>query len=295
MLNFGPDARFGTAHWKLGPIGEYAEGRPLAWIDDSLSEECHALGGGARGADAAGADGLRPWNRGGPRGGAEALGRGWIHPVLNVAIAGGHGKIALLLSELLAERGDRVSALIRNPDHREDVRAAGAEPVLCDLEQEDEGIIAEAIEGCEAVVFAAGAGPDSGVERKETVDYEGAVKLLEAAEMVGVRRYVMVSAMAADPEHEGEEVFDVYLRAKGRADAAVEAARISHAIVRPGMLTDDRSTGKVEAGPRVGRAKISRADVAAVLLACLGERWPEGKSFDVVEGEMPIEAAIAAL
>jgi uncharacterized protein YbjT (DUF2867 family) len=218
-----------------------------------------------------------------------------VQAAVNVAIAGGHGKIALLLSELLAARGDAVSGLIRNPDHRDDLRAAGAEPVLCDLEQESEGIVAEALQGCEAVVFAAGAGPGSGPERKETVDYEGAVKLLEAAEMAGVRRYVMVSAMAADPEHEGEEVFDVYLRAKGRADAAVEAAAIPHVIVRPGMLTDDPPAGKVDAGPEVGRAKISRADVAGVLAACLGERWPEGRTFEVVGGGTPIEDAIAAL
>lgn len=218
-----------------------------------------------------------------------------MHAAVRVAVAGGHGKIALLLSELLAARGDEVSGLIRNPDHGEDVRAAGAEPVLCDLEHADARTVADAISGCDAVVFAAGAGPGSGPERKETVDHEGAVKLLEAAELAGADRYVMVSAMAADPEHEGDDVFDVYLRAKGRADAAVEAGAIPHVIVRPGMLTDDPPSGRIEAGAKVGRAKISRADVAAVLAACLGEQWPEGRTFEVVEGETPIADALADL
>ena len=214
---------------------------------------------------------------------------------MNVAIAGGHGKIALLLSELLSARGDQVSGLIRKAEQREDLRAAGAEPLVCDLEHEDVQIVADAISGCDAVVFAAGAGPGSGPERKETVDYGGAVKLLEAAEVVGAGRYVIVSSMGADPDHEGEENFDVYLRAKGRADAAVEAAAIPHVIVRPGMLTDEEPTGKVEAGPEVGRAEISRADVAAVLAACLTDEWPEGRTFNVVAGDAPIAQALAEL
>jgi len=107
---------------------------------------------------------------------------------MRVAIAGGHGQIALRLAKVLSQRGDEAVALIRNPDHADDVRQARAEPVLVDLEHADEDEVAQAIAGCDAVVFAAGAGPGSGPERKETMDYGGAVKLIAAAKQARVDR-----------------------------------------------------------------------------------------------------------
>ena len=124
----------------------------------------------------------------------------------------------------------------------------------------------------DAIVFAAGAGPGSSPERKETMDYGGAVKLIEAAREKGVDRYVIVSSTGADADHEGEETFDVYLRAKGRADAELAASGLDHTIVRPGGLTDDPPTGKVFASERGERGQIPRADVAAVLAATLRSR-----------------------
>jgi nucleoside-diphosphate-sugar epimerase len=115
---------------------------------------------------------------------------------MRVPIAGGHGQIALRLARILSERGDGVVALIRNPDHADEVTAAGAEPTVVDLEQAIEEDIAAAITGCDAVVFAAGASPG----RSETMDYGGAVKLIEAAQRAGTRRYVIVSSMGADPD-----------------------------------------------------------------------------------------------
>lgn len=212
-----------------------------------------------------------------------------------VVIAGGHGKIALLLTELLDARGDRVRSLIRNPEHSDDVSEAGAEPILCDLETDDVERIAKAIDGADAVVFAAGAGPGSGSERKETMDHGGAVKLIEAAQEAGVDRYLMISAIGADPDHEGEETFDVYLRAKGRADAALAGSGLAYTIVRPGALTDEPATGKVLASSSGERGSIPRADVAAVLAACLTERASAGKTFEVIAGKMPVEAAVGAV
>ena len=124
---------------------------------------------------------------------------------MRIAIAGGHGQIALRLAKILSERGDRAVALIRNPDHTDDVRQAGAEPAVVDLEQASGEEVAQAIAGAEAVVFAAGAGPGSGSERKETMDYGGAVKLIEAAKQAGVGRYVIVSSMGADPDAPGDD------------------------------------------------------------------------------------------
>ena len=173
-----------------------------------------------------------------------------------VAIAGGHGKVALRLARVLRERGDDVRSLIRRPEHADDVREAGGEPVLCDLEAVGEDEVAAAIEGADAVVFAAGAGPGSGPERKETVDYGGAVKLIDAAKRAGISRYVIVSSVGADPNASGDDTFAVYLRAKGKADAALAASGLDYTIVRPGRLTDDPGTGRIRM--RTGRRDPAR-------------------------------------
>jgi uncharacterized protein YbjT (DUF2867 family) len=212
-----------------------------------------------------------------------------------VAIAGGHGKVGLRLTRLLAGRGDRVRSLIRNPDHAGEVREAGAEPIVCDLEAAGEDEVAEAVAGADAVVFAAGAGGGSGPERKETMDYGGAVKLIAAAKAGDIRRYVMVSSMGADPSSSGDDSFSVYSRAKGRADAALEGSGLDHTIVRPGMLTDDPGTGHVRVGGHVGRGSIPRDDVAALLDAALHTPATIGKKFEVVSGDVPIEEALASL
>lgn len=213
---------------------------------------------------------------------------------MEVAIAGGHGQIALLLGKLLAARGDIVWGLIRNPDHEDDLHAAGVEPVLCDLE--DGGDVAAAVRGADAVVFAAGAGPGSGVARKRSMDLGGAVRLIDAAKAEGVRRYLMISSMgAADPPPEGGDVFGEYLRAKAEADRQVIASGLEYTIVRPGVLTDDPATGLVTVGGRLERAEIPRADVAAVLAACLDSRHSIDRTFEVRGGGVQIEAAIAGL
>lgn len=211
---------------------------------------------------------------------------------MEIAIAGGHGKVALSLTRILVAEGDRVRSLIRDPAQGADVQAAGGEPVACDLEADDAAAIAAAIEGADAVVFAAGAGPGSGAERKETVDYGGAVKLVDAARRAGVRRYLMISAMGADPDHPGDEVFDVYLRAKGRADAELARSGLVYTIVRPGILTDEEATGRVLVGESVGRGAIPRADVAATLAACLRSDEALDRAFEVISGEVPVEEAV---
>jgi uncharacterized protein YbjT (DUF2867 family) len=212
---------------------------------------------------------------------------------MKVAIAGGHGKIALLLTRLLSARGDVGLGLIRKAEHAEDVRAAGGEPVLCDLEGDDD--VAAAIAGSDAVVFAAGAGPGSGTERKWTVDYGGAVKLVEACRLNRIERYVMVSSIGADPDTSGDDVFAVYLRAKGKADAELAASGLAYTIIRPGPLTDDPPTGHLTLGPDVPRAPITRADTAALVAACLGSPASAGKTFVAVNGDTPIEQALKVL
>ena len=213
---------------------------------------------------------------------------------MDVVIAGGHGQIGLILGRLLAERGDRVRGLIRNPDHAADLEAAGVEPVVFDLEN-DERDLAEAIRGADAVVFAAGAGPGSGAERKLTMDRDGAVRLIEACRATGTKRYVIVSAMGARRGVTGDEVFQVYLRAKFEADEALRASDLDWTVVRPGGLTDDAGSGRIALAPELERGSVSRSDVAATLVAVLDAPNTIGTSLDLIEGETPIAEAIAAV
>ena len=216
---------------------------------------------------------------------------------MHVVIAGGHGQIALILERLLSARGDSVAGFIRNPAQVADLQAAGADALVVDLEKATVDEVAEHLRGADAVVFAAGAGPGSGAARKETVDRDAAILLADAAQVAGVDRYVMVSAMAADPHATADdEVFQIYLRAKGIADEAIRSrTALTSTIVRPGHLTDDAGTGRVAIAESTGPGAIPRADVAAVLVAVLDEPGTGSQSFDLISGETPIAEAVAAL
>ena len=221
-----------------------------------------------------------------------------------IVIAGGHGKIALLLERQLAERGDSVVGLIRNPAHVADLEAAGAEAAVVDLERSSVADVAEHLRGADAVVFAAGAGPGSGAARKETVDRDAAILLADAAVAAGVPRYVMISAMGADlrgddpsaGEAGGDPVFTAYLQAKAAADDAVRARReLSTTIVRPGLLTDEAGTGLVLIADHTGRGSIPRQDVASVLVEVLNTPGTAGHTFELIGGRTAISTAVAAV
>jgi uncharacterized protein YbjT (DUF2867 family) len=214
---------------------------------------------------------------------------------MNVVIAGGHGKVARRLARLLVARGDTVFGLIRKREHVDDLRADGSEPVLIDLEKAGPEEVAEAVKGADAVVFAAGAGPGSGPERKLTVDRDGAIKLLEAARSAGVPRYVMISSVGAENPPDDDDVFSVYLRAKAEADAALVASDREWTIVRPGFLTDDPGTGRVRIQTEPIREQVPRDDVAAVLAAVLHEPRSVRLTIYAVAGEEPIEQALAKI
>jgi uncharacterized protein YbjT (DUF2867 family) len=213
---------------------------------------------------------------------------------MDVVIAGGHGKVARRLGRLLVARGDRVRGLIRKPEHEEDLRADGSEPVVLDLEAATPEDIAAAIAGADAVVFAAGAGPGSGAERKWTIDRDGAIKLLEATKTAQVPRYLMISSIGAEAPPDGDDVFSVYLRAKAQADAALAASDREWTIVRPGFLTDDPGAGRVRIDVAPLDGKVPRDDVAATLAAIIHDPRSVHLTLYVVAGEAPIEEAIAA-
>jgi uncharacterized protein YbjT (DUF2867 family) len=208
---------------------------------------------------------------------------------MDVVVAGGHGKIGIRLLRLLAERGHRARGLIRNPDHAQDLEDVGAEPVICDMEAMDD--LSGCCEGADAAVFAAGAGPGSGPERKKTVDLGAAAKLMHA----GVRRYVMVSAISAGRPDEWSEEMRPYYEAKAEADRRLSESGLDHTIVRPGALTDDPGTGLVTVGTDLERGEVPRADVAAVLLAVLETPSSVGKTFELVSGDTPVDEAVRGL
>ncbi|SDO82430.1 Putative NADH-flavin reductase [Nakamurella panacisegetis] len=215
---------------------------------------------------------------------------------MKVVIAGGHGRIALHLERLLAERGDHPVGLIRNPLHEADVIAAGAYPVLIDLENTTAAALSEHLSGADAVVFAAGAGAGSSAERKDSVDRAGAALLADAAILAGVRRYLLVSAIGSDagaqPEH--DPVFAAYMTAKQAADEDLRTRDLDWTVIRPGALTSESGSGHVTLTTRVGRGSVPREDVAAVLVALLDEPRTAGLSLDLVSGRHPIAEAVAA-
>jgi nucleoside-diphosphate-sugar epimerase len=219
---------------------------------------------------------------------------------MRIAVAGAHGQVARRLGRLLTARGDTVLGIVRNPDHRTDLADDGVTPVVLDLETASVDDVAPVLEGADAVVFAAGAGPGSGTDRKHTVDLGAAVLLADAAERAGVRTYLLVSSMGVEQARKGtprgmDPVFAVYLQAKLRAeDVILPRPGLDTTIVRPGRLTDEPGTGRVTLGHGIEVGDISRDDVAAVLAEILRA----GKVNDVVEvvgGPTPLAEAVAGL
>ena len=192
---------------------------------------------------------------------------------MDVLIVGGHGKVAMRLMKLLADRGDSPRGIIRNTDQASDLEAIGALPIV-----------------------AAGAGAGSGPARKQTVDLGGAVKLIDAAQSHGISRYVMVSAIGANHPERWSEQMRPYYEAKAAADAALIESGLDYTIVRPGRLTDDPGTGKVEAAESLDRyGEVTRDDVAAVIAEAFGAANTIGKGFDLLNGETSVKEAIAGL
>jgi uncharacterized protein YbjT (DUF2867 family) len=217
---------------------------------------------------------------------------------MRVVIAGGHGKIALLLERLLAGRGDQAVGLIRNPAHVADVQQAGAEAVVCNLEAASADDVAVLLSGADAVVFAAGAGAGSGAPRKDSVDRAASVLMADAAERAGVRRFVQISSMGAgQPPRPGtDEVWAAYITAKTAAEDDLRSRDLDWTIVRPGGLTDAPPTGRIRlAAPPVPRGTVARADVAAVIAALLDDPGAGHQTLELTGGDSPVAAAMRGI
>lgn len=219
---------------------------------------------------------------------------------MRIVIAGGHGQIARQFGKLVSATGHHAVGMIRKSEQVPDLQEAGIEPVIIDLENTDVEAMTEVVRGADVVVFAAGGGADGNAARKETVDKGAAIMLADAAQAAGVRRYLMVSAMGteqADPppaDGSADDVFQVYLRAKQAADEYLRSSDLDWTITKPGRLTDDVPTGRVQLG-ELEPGSVTRADVAHVLAEAIDADNTIGKSFDVLNGDTPVKQAVAAL
>ncbi len=214
-----------------------------------------------------------------------------------IAVVGGHGQIARQLHPMLLGAGHQPVALVRRQEQADALEASGVETRILDIENDDAERFAAAFEGCEAVVFAAGGGPDGNIERKRTVDLEGSLKSIEGARKAGIRRLVQVSAISVDEPvaDDASPVWRAYVEAKRDADAALRDSGLDWTILRPGRLTDDPGTGRVDLGPDVARGEISRADVAEVVAAVLQDPTTIGHQWNVVGGDTAVGDAISGL
>jgi len=213
-----------------------------------------------------------------------------------IAIVGGNGKVARHLITHLVFDGRQPVALVRNPTYKHDLEQLGAHVRMLDIEQDGVDHYAAAFSECDAVVFSAGGGPDGNIERKRMVDLGGSLASIEAAKLVGIDRFVQISAIGVDrPVPDGAEpVWKAYVEAKRDADIALRESGLDWTIVRPGRLTDDEGTGLVTLGDTVARGEIPRADVAAVVVAALDNPISIGRQWELVGGQTPVDEAVAS-
>lgn len=214
-----------------------------------------------------------------------------------IAVVGGHGKIAMLLHPILVAGGHQPVALARSEEYRSDLDRVGAQLRLLDIENSQVEDYVAAFAGCDAVVFAAGGGPDGNKDRKKTVDLGGSLASIDAAQRAGVRRFVQISAMGVDeplPEDTGD-VWAAYVEAKRDADTALRDSGLQWTIIRPGALTDEAATGAVTVGDTVDRGEITRADVAALVAAALATDSTIGTQWEAINGDTPIGDAVRGI
>lgn len=212
---------------------------------------------------------------------------------MRVLIVGANGHIGRCLIKQMVSSPHHSQAMIRKPEQASELRDLGADgTVVADLTQD----VQHALDGCDAVIFTAGSGGSTGPEMTDSVDRDGAMAVIDAACKAGIERFVMVSSMGADAPEEGPEEMQHYLLAKQAADRHLRESGLHYTIVRPGSLTDDEGTGKVDAAQDLGRrGSIPRDDVAAVLLKLLDAPNTVGKHFELLSGEMSVSQAVAGI
>ena len=212
-----------------------------------------------------------------------------------VTIIGGHGKVALRASRLLADAGHEVTSWVRNPDHAADVEAAGATATVHDAERMSTDEMAEALAGAEVVVWSAGAGGGS-PERTRAVDHEAAIRSMDAAATLDDPLYVMVSYFGAKPDHgvPHDNPFFVYAEAKAAADEHLRGTDLRWVVLGPSTLSDSAGTGRIEVDV-ADSGEVSRDDVAAVIAHVVDHPELAGRTIRFNNGDIPVSEALASL
>jgi uncharacterized protein YbjT (DUF2867 family) len=215
---------------------------------------------------------------------------------MKVTIIGGHGKVALLAAAQLAKRGDTVTSIIRNPDHVGDVADTGATALVLDVENATAPEMAEAFEGADAIVWSAGAGGGN-PDRTYAVDRDAAIRSMNAAEIAGIKRYVMVSFLTADTEHlvPLDDPFYPYMAAKIAADEHLRASTLDYTILGPGALTLQEPTGLLNPNPDPSSdTSTSRANTALAIVAALDDPASIGRTVGFCDGDLAVAEVMAA-
>lgn len=214
---------------------------------------------------------------------------------MKVCVIGANGQIGRKLVNMLHESEEyTVRAMVRKEEQAEDLREQGIEAVVADLEG-TAAELAEAVIGCDAIIFTAGSGSHTGADKTLLVDLDGAVKSMEAAEQADVKRYIMVSALQAHHRENWNEKIRHYYVAKHYADRVLMDSNLTYTIVRPGRLTNEPGTGKVAIAENLPRASITREDVAKTVFHCLKNENTYRRGFDLIQGEEPIIEALNKL
>lgn len=216
----------------------------------------------------------------------------------NIALIGGHGKVAMLAAPLLVEAGEEVSSWIRKPEQVAEVEETGAKAVVLDVQHASTDELATAFEGIDVVVWSAGVGGGD-PERTWAVDRDAAIRTMDAAERAGVGRYIMVSYLGSGPDHgvPEDDSFYAYAQSKTEADAHLRESSLRWTILGPGTLTLDEPSGKirvVQDGEDVGEAATSRGNVARTILAALRADTAVGRTVNYTDGEQAIEEVFSA-
>lgn len=211
---------------------------------------------------------------------------------MKVAVVGANGQIGQKLVQLLHESDKHEArAIVRKEEQAAALREKGIEAVTADLEGSVDQLT-DSMQGCDAVVFTAGSGGHTGADKTLLIDLDGAVKTVEAAEKIGVKRFIIVSALQANNRENWNEQIRPYYAAKHYADRAVAQSSLTYTIIRPGGLVNEPGTGKVEAGEQLERGSIPREDVAAVIYKALDAAHTFNRAFDLVSGEKTIGEAL---
>ncbi|MEL0637939.1 SDR family oxidoreductase [Marinomonas sp. TI.3.20] len=197
-------------------------------------------------------------------------------------IIGASGQIGKMMTRTFIQSGNSVRALVRDKSKLADLESELLEIVEIDLEED----FSRAFEGVDNVIFAAGSGGQTGLDKTLLIDLWAAKKSVDYAKEANVKHFVMISSIGADDPDKLPSKIKPYLVAKHMADEHLIQAGIPYTILRPGSLTNEKGTGKITIKRPQAREEmaISREDVATCALFVLGKEQLKGKTFELFNG-----------